>query len=40
MNEVVKIEKINPSEFGLDENKAAEVESNFLPIISETEQLS
>lgn len=39
MNKLVKIEKINPSEFGLDENKAAEVESNFLPIISETEQL-
>lgn len=34
-----EIEKINPLEYGLDEQKAMEVESNFLPIISEADLL-
>lgn len=38
-NTLIKFEKINPSEYGLDEQKGNEVESNFTPIIIETENL-
>ena len=39
-NQTKEIVKINPAEYGLDESKAMEVESVFLPVVAERDNLA